>query len=169
MSSSKEGWETKVEELKALGNKAFLANDFTSAISLYTQALSSFPSSPSPSTSLSKPQKETKGILFCNRGFCFLKKSPAVAADYDQALVDCQAALQLHPSYIKAVFRKALAHEGRAKTRGTASKILVLRFFLLIYPIPPSVSPLWSRLSLSFPFLMHLSFSALYFFLDRSS
>jgi tetratricopeptide (TPR) repeat protein len=123
---SKDSWETQVNELKGSGNKSFSANDSTTALTLYSQALALFPSVLSAQT-----HKETKGILLCNRGFCQLKKTPA---DYDQALSDSKAALQVYPSYSKAWFRKALAHEGRAKSRGASS--MPISFFSSLFFSP---------------------------------
>eukprot|EP00457_Paulinella_chromatophora_P000211 gb/GEZN01000211.1/.p1 GENE.gb/GEZN01000211.1/~~gb/GEZN01000211.1/.p1 ORF type:complete len:1147 (-),score=257.96 gb/GEZN01000211.1/:2145-5585(-) len=93
----------KAMELKDAANADFKAKKFAKATKQYTNALKQLANSSDTST------KTLQAILYSNRAQCHLKlKTPKFGA----ALKDCRAALEADPSYQKALFRKAKAHEG---------------------------------------------------------
>ena len=84
-----------VDELKALGNAAFSAQQHVRATLRYTEALA-LESSP-----------ETRSVLHSNRAAALLQ-----LAEWTLALEDCDAALRLDEGNKKALFRRASANEG---------------------------------------------------------
>ncbi|KZT66949.1 TPR-like protein [Daedalea quercina L-15889] len=81
--------------LKARGNAAYSGRDFGTAIDLYTRAIDVTP----------KPEP----VFYSNRAACYINMSPP---DYDKVVVDCNEALKLDASYIKALNRRATALEA---------------------------------------------------------
>ncbi|KAG2201499.1 hypothetical protein INT46_007772 [Mucor plumbeus] len=77
--------------LKTKGNKAFIDKKYDSAIRLYTQAI----------RFLADP------IFYSNRAACFSN-----LGQMDRVLADCNEALRLNPTYIRALQRRAQAHES---------------------------------------------------------
>lgn len=77
--------------LKIKGNKAFTDKKYGDAIRLYTQAI----------RFLADP------IFYSNRAACFSN-----LGQMDRVLADCNEALRLNPTYIRALQRRAQAHES---------------------------------------------------------
>lgn len=89
----KQANDTKVE-----GNKLFGAGQYMEALSQYELALQITSDVPS--------SEEIRSICYANRAVCFLKLEK-----YDDAIKECSKALELSPSYVKALLRRAEAHE----------------------------------------------------------
>lgn len=83
----------KLDRVKEEGNAAFKANKFTEAVELYTQALEIDPKN-----------RGTNAKILNNRAMCQSRLK-----EYDAAIADCDAALRLDQSYIKARKTKAKA------------------------------------------------------------
>ncbi|KAE9976406.1 TOM (translocase of outer membrane) complex component [Venturia inaequalis] len=77
-------------KLKALGNKAYGSKDYNKAIGLYSKAL------------LCKQDP----VFYSNRAACYNALS-----DWDQVIGDTTAAINLEPTYVKALNRRANAYE----------------------------------------------------------
>lgn len=84
--------EKKAEEVKGQGNKLLLAKDYEGAERCYTEALELSPEGPN------------SHVYLCNRAaaLCYLGKN-------GDAVVDCQEAIDLNPSYAKAYTRLGYA------------------------------------------------------------
>ncbi|KAM3070270.1 hypothetical protein ACMFMG_010106 [Clarireedia jacksonii] len=83
----------KVDTLKSEGNAEFKAGRYQNAIDKYSQALELDPSN-----------KGTNSKLLQNRALCKSRLK-----DYAAAIADCDSALQLDPTYVKAKKTKATA------------------------------------------------------------
>lgn len=77
-------------QLKTAGNKAYGGKDYNNAIDLYSKAI------------LCKPDP----IFFSNRAACY-----NALGDWDKVVEDTTAALNLDPTYVKALNRRANAYE----------------------------------------------------------
>ncbi|XP_010438172.1 PREDICTED: tetratricopeptide repeat protein 1 [Camelina sativa] len=96
--SNKEKAMAEANEAKAEGNKLFVNGLYEEALSKYAFALElvkEFPES-----------IELRSICHLNSGVCFLK-----LAKYEETIKECTKALELNPSYTKALVRRAEAHE----------------------------------------------------------
>lgn len=84
--------EKKAEEVKGQGNRLLLAKDYEGAERCYTEALELSPDGPN------------SHVYLCNRAaaLCYLGKN-------GDAVVDCQEAIDLNPSYAKAYTRLGYA------------------------------------------------------------
>ncbi|KAI0723638.1 hypothetical protein C8Q72DRAFT_56315 [Fomitopsis betulina] len=81
--------------LKARGNAAYSSRQFSTAIDLYTRAIEVTP----------KPEP----VFYSNRAACYINLSPP---DHEKVVADCDAALALDSSYVKALNRRATALES---------------------------------------------------------
>lgn len=88
----------KLDKAKESGNAAFKAGRYTEAINLYTEALA-----------VDASNKGTNSKLYQNRATARMKTKK-----YDDAVSDCDAALKLDPTYLKArkTRAKALGESG---------------------------------------------------------
>ncbi|KAJ2083283.1 TOM (translocase of outer membrane) complex component [Coemansia sp. RSA 988] len=84
------------QSLKSRGNKFFQAKRYERAIELYSHAL----------------RFEKNAVFFSNRAACY-----AANNDYDKVIEDCASALELEPRYVKALVRRAQAHESTERYR----------------------------------------------------
>jgi small glutamine-rich tetratricopeptide repeat-containing protein alpha len=80
------------EEKKAAGNTAIGAKNYEEAVGLYSEAISLCPRGPN------------SHIYYCNRAAAYCHQN-----NYQLAASDCEAALALNPSYVKAYSRLGLA------------------------------------------------------------
>ena len=73
------------DQLKELGNKAFMAGQYQEAIELYTQAI--------------EGSKDEKGsvIYYSNRANAYLETK-----DNEKCIEDCKKALEIDPGFVKA-------------------------------------------------------------------
>lgn len=99
----------RANQLKDDGNVAFKAGKHEDAVKLYTEAIDLLVSDGSQSHS------QELAVLYCNRSFAQLKRSPPNFAD---ALTDADLALRYDSTMKKAQFRRALALEGRGVQEG---------------------------------------------------
>ena len=83
---------SNVEDLKALGNKAFAAGNFNDSIKHFAEAIQLDPSN---------------SVLYSNRSAAY-----ASSKNYQLALVDAERAVELKPEWGKAWSRKATALQG---------------------------------------------------------
>lgn len=86
--------------MKAQGNAAYAAKDFDEAIRCYSEAIE-----------LTAPDDESLAyslaVYFSNRAACHLQHEA-----WHEAIDDCGAALARSPGYVKALMRRAAAHEA---------------------------------------------------------
>ncbi|ESQ54155.1 hypothetical protein EUTSA_v10025952mg [Eutrema salsugineum] len=88
----------EANEAKVEGNKLFVNGLYEEALSKYVLALElvqEFPES-----------MELRSICHLNKGVCFLK-----LGKYEETVKECSKALELNPTYTKALVRRAEAHE----------------------------------------------------------
>ncbi|KAF8510131.1 hypothetical protein BU17DRAFT_55688 [Hysterangium stoloniferum] len=81
--------------LKTSGNAAYTQRKFADAVEFYTRALEVSP----------KPE----AVFYSNRAACYVNMVPP---KYDLVVADCDAALSLDPTYVKALNRRAAALEA---------------------------------------------------------
>lgn len=85
--------------LKQRGNKFYTAKRYETAIEVYTEALEVYPD-----------QDETLAIFYSNRAACYAQLNQE-----EKVLENCNAALKIHPKYVKALFRRGQAFEKLEK------------------------------------------------------
>ncbi|XP_050212956.1 uncharacterized protein LOC126664554 isoform X2 [Mercurialis annua] len=90
----------KANEAKLEGNKLFSEGKFEEALFSYELALEVAPENEIPSSA------ELRSNCHLNRGVCFFK-----LGKYEDTIKECTKALELNSSYIKALVRRADAHE----------------------------------------------------------
>ncbi|XP_004487317.1 uncharacterized protein [Cicer arietinum] len=88
----------QANEAKVEGNKLFVDAKYEEALSQYELALQVAPDMPS--------SVEIRSICHANRGVCFLKMGK-----YENTVKECTKALELNPTYVKALVRRGEAHE----------------------------------------------------------
>lgn len=86
----------KLTRTKEEGNNAFKVKDYRKAIDLYTEALH-----------VDEANKDLNAKLLQNRAQAYIN-----IKDYDGAVNDCNEALRLDPTYLKAQKMRAKAHGG---------------------------------------------------------
>uniref|UniRef100_A0A0D6R2C3 PB1 domain-containing protein n=1 Tax=Araucaria cunninghamii TaxID=56994 RepID=A0A0D6R2C3_ARACU len=88
-------------ELKEEGNKQFQRKNYAEAMALYEKALKVLPGDHSE-----------RAFLHSNRAVCLMKMEPL---DYEMVVDECTLALDVNPSYKKALMRRARAYEALGK------------------------------------------------------
>ncbi|CAL8071196.1 unnamed protein product [Calicophoron daubneyi] len=88
--------KTRATEMKDQGNKLFREEKFAEAIQVYTEALELSPLC----------FEKERSVLFSNRAACHAKLGAP-----ESALSDCDVALQLQPTYLKCLQRRAALRE----------------------------------------------------------
>jgi tetratricopeptide (TPR) repeat protein len=96
--SNKEKALAEANEAKAEGNKLFVNGLYEEALSKYAFALELVQELPE--------SIELRSICYLNRGVCFLKLGKC-----EETIKECTKALELNPTYNKALVRRAEAHE----------------------------------------------------------
>uniref|UniRef100_A0A0A9F3M2 Uncharacterized protein n=1 Tax=Arundo donax TaxID=35708 RepID=A0A0A9F3M2_ARUDO len=89
---------SQADEAKAEGNMLFGAGQYEEALSQYETALQI--------ASELESAEDIRSACHSNRAVCFLK-----LGKYDETIKECTKALELNPSYLKALLRRAEAHE----------------------------------------------------------
>ena len=82
--------ETVAQHLKTLGNKAYSNKSFEQAVSHYTKAIAAAPSA----------------VFYSNRAACFSNMGRP-----EEVIRDCNEALKMDRTYVKALNRRAVAYE----------------------------------------------------------
>eukprot|EP01018_Ginkgo_biloba_P013722 Gb_24395 [translate_table: standard] len=99
-----------VEELRKRGNRCFGDGDWTGAVSLYTlcieKATNEEPASLC-STSANKSENQNLLLSYANRAETWLKLN-----NFEQALCDCDKALEIDSQHLKTIYRKGRALHG---------------------------------------------------------
>ncbi|GMY35535.1 tetratricopeptide repeat protein 1 isoform X2 [Fagus crenata] len=88
----------QANDAKLEGNKLFGDGQFEEALSQYELALQVAPEMPS--------SVELRSICHANRAVCFMK-----LGKYEETIKECTKALELNPTYMKALIRRGEAHE----------------------------------------------------------
>ncbi|KAI4365553.1 hypothetical protein MLD38_021530 [Melastoma candidum] len=86
----------RADEAKLEGNQLFRDGQYEEALSKYELALQTAPDSPAA--------VEIRSACHSNRAVCFLKL-------HEETIKECSKALELNPSYLKALIRRSEAHE----------------------------------------------------------
>ncbi|XP_031285097.1 tetratricopeptide repeat protein 1 [Pistacia vera] len=92
---------TEANEAKVEGNKLFVEAKYEEALLQYEVALNV-----AESASVPEELNELRSICHSNRAVCFLK-----LGKYENTIKECTKALELNPTYMKALVRRAEAHE----------------------------------------------------------
>ncbi|KAG5622958.1 hypothetical protein H5410_008176 [Solanum commersonii] len=91
----------RAHELKEEGNKRFQAKDYVGALQQYENALK-----------LTPKTHPDRAVFHSNRAACLMQMKPI---DYDSVISECTMALQVQPSYVRALLRRARAFEAVGK------------------------------------------------------
>ncbi|RCV42406.1 hypothetical protein SEVIR_9G212800v4 [Setaria viridis] len=89
---------SQANDAKAEGNKLFSAGQYEEALSQYEMALQI--------AAELESAEDIRSACHSNRAVCFLKMGK-----HDETIKECTKALELNPSYLKALLRRAEAHE----------------------------------------------------------
>ncbi|PKA51540.1 TPR repeat-containing thioredoxin TTL4 [Apostasia shenzhenica] len=92
----------QASDAKTEGNKLFQAGQYDEALSKYDHSLQI--------ASEITSSEELRSMCHANRAVCFLKLYFALGK-YDDTIKECNKALELNPSYVKALIRRGEAHE----------------------------------------------------------
>ncbi|XP_061170443.1 tetratricopeptide repeat protein 1-like [Saccostrea echinata] len=87
---------SEAQEQKEKGNDFFKKQEYENAVNAYTRALRLCP----------KDFIKDRAILYSNRAACKMKES-----QNEEAIMDSNKALELHPQYLKALLRRAELYE----------------------------------------------------------
>lgn len=91
----------KAHELKEEGNTKFQNKDYVGALEQYEQALKLMPRN-----------HPDRAVFHSNRAACLMQMKPV---QYDVVVNECTLALEVHPRFSRALFRRARAYEGMGK------------------------------------------------------
>jgi tetratricopeptide (TPR) repeat protein len=91
--------ETKAVASKSKGNEYFTLQKFVEAYDEYTEAIDLAP--------LTRDFDKTRAVFYSNRSACLLE-----LGRNEEAVQDCTRALELDDKYLKAIMRRARAHEN---------------------------------------------------------
>ncbi|PWZ12127.1 Tetratricopeptide repeat protein 1 [Zea mays] len=89
---------SQANDAKAEGNKLFGSGQYEEALSKYEMALQI--------AAELESSEDIRAACHSNRAVCFLK-----LGKHDETVKECTKALELNPSYLKALLRRAEAHE----------------------------------------------------------
>ncbi|XP_062200875.1 uncharacterized protein LOC133903490 isoform X2 [Phragmites australis] len=89
---------SQADDAKAEGNKHFGAGQYEEALSQYEMVLQI--------AAELESAEDIRSACHSNRAVCFLK-----LGKHDETIKECTKALELNPSYLKALLRRAEAHE----------------------------------------------------------
>ncbi|KAI9189956.1 TOM (translocase of outer membrane) complex component [Blastocladiella emersonii ATCC 22665] len=89
--------EEMAQKLKAEGNELYKAGKFSEALSYYSRAIDLQP---------------TSSVFWCNRAACYSNLN-----DPAKVIEDCTKAIELDPTYVKALHRRAIAFEQLGQLR----------------------------------------------------
>ncbi|XP_076625056.1 tetratricopeptide repeat domain 1 [Colletes latitarsis] len=98
--SEKETFRNEAAKLKDEGNDLFKSGEYTKAISVYTQGIQTCPLSYS----------KERSVLYANRAAAKSK-----CLEKESAILDCTKAIELDPSYLKVLVRRAQLYEETDK------------------------------------------------------
>ncbi|XP_043250402.1 tetratricopeptide repeat protein 1 [Colletes gigas] len=98
--SEKETFRNEAAKLKNEGNDLFKSGEYTKAISVYTQGIQTCPLSYS----------KERSVLYANRAAAKSK-----CLEKESAILDCTKAIELDPSYLKVLVRRAQLYEETDK------------------------------------------------------
>ena len=110
----------KIEELKLEGNKCLQSGDIAGAISTYSSCLDLIHSG---GEALQNKDSLTVAVLN-NRAFAYLKSD-----DFNSAVNDTSGVLAIERQNPKALYRRALAHEGLGDAKSAMEDVKVILSF----------------------------------------
>ncbi|CAM6106593.1 unnamed protein product [Calypogeia fissa] len=102
----------RAHELKDEGNRRFQAKDYVGAMDIYEQALK-----------LTPEGHPDRAVFYSNRAACLLQVKPV---NYENVVHECTLALEAHPKFGKALFRRARAYEAMGKLQLALSDVQTL-------------------------------------------
>lgn len=91
----------KAHDLKEEGNKRFQSRDYVAALEQYEQALNLIPRN-----------HPDRAIFHSNRAACLMQMKPV---QHESVVNECTLALEVHPRFSRALFRRARAYEAMGR------------------------------------------------------